>query len=77
MPAPTGGGTHPITPLPAKRIPAQIRSLCRAYTGEALLLGVDGRSDFNGLHSRKNDDEVQLYAFDCLVNNGNDLRKLP
>jgi hypothetical protein len=36
MPAPTGGGTHPVNPLPAKRIPAQIRSLCRAYTGEAV-----------------------------------------
>ena len=32
MPARTGGGTHPVNPLPAKRIPAQIRSLCRAYT---------------------------------------------
>jgi hypothetical protein len=36
MPAPTGGGTHPVNPLPAKRIPAQIQSLCRAYTGEAV-----------------------------------------
>ena len=26
--------------------------------GEAVLLGVDGRSDFNGLHSRKHDHEV-------------------
>jgi hypothetical protein len=32
----TGGGTDPVTPLPAKRIPADIRSLCRAYTGEAV-----------------------------------------
>ncbi len=32
--------------------------------GEAVLLGVDGISDFNGLHSRKHDGEVQLYAFD-------------
>ena len=32
--------------------------------GEAVLLGVDGISDFNGLHSRKHDDEVQFYAFD-------------
>jgi hypothetical protein len=30
------GGTHPVNPLPAKRIPAQIRSLCRAYTDEAV-----------------------------------------
>jgi len=45
--------------------------------GEAVLLGVDGRSDFNGLHSRRYDDEVQFYAFDCLVSDGDDLRKLP
>jgi hypothetical protein len=31
---------------------------------EAVLLGVDGRSDFNGLHSRRHDGEVQFYAFD-------------
>jgi bifunctional non-homologous end joining protein LigD len=45
--------------------------------GEAVLLGVDGRSDFNGLHSRKHDDEVRFYAFDCLVSDGEDVRKLP
>jgi len=45
--------------------------------GEAVLLGVDGRSDFNGLHSRRHDDEVQFYAFDILVGDGGDLRRLP
>jgi bifunctional non-homologous end joining protein LigD len=45
--------------------------------GEAVLLGVDGISDFNGLHSRKHDDEVMLYAFDILALDGEDLRKLP
>jgi bifunctional non-homologous end joining protein LigD len=45
--------------------------------GEAVLLGVDGRSDFNGLHSRRHDDEVQFYAFDCPVSDGEDLRQLP
>ena len=45
--------------------------------GEAVLLGVDGISDFNGLHSRRHNDEVQLYAFDCLALDGEDLRKLP
>ena len=30
----------------------------------------DGISDFNGLHSRKHDDEVQFYAFDILVSDG-------
>jgi hypothetical protein len=33
--------------------------------GEAVLLGVDGWSDFNGLHSRKRDDELRFYAFDA------------
>jgi hypothetical protein len=28
---------------------------------------VDGVADFNGLHSRRNDDEVMFYAFNCLV----------
>src|SRR4051794_19192606 len=45
--------------------------------GEAVLLGVDGISDFNGLHSRKHDDEVQLYAFDILIRERDDLRPLP
>ncbi len=45
--------------------------------GEAVLLGVDGVSDFNTLHSRRHDDEVQLYAFDILALGGEDLRKLP
>jgi bifunctional non-homologous end joining protein LigD len=45
--------------------------------GEAVLLGVDGVSDFDGLHSRKFDDEVQLYAFDILALDGDDLRGLP
>ena len=45
--------------------------------GEAVLLGVDGISDFNGLHSRRHDGEVQLYAFDMLALEGDDLRKLP
>ena len=30
--------------------------------GEAVVLGVDGVSDFNALHSRQHDEEVQLYA---------------
>ena len=42
-----------------------------------MLLGVDGISDFNGLHSRKHNDEVQLYAFDILALDAEDLRNLP
>ena len=45
--------------------------------GEAVLLGDDGRSDFNGLHSRKHDDEVQFYAFDILLSHGEDIRRMP
>ena len=45
--------------------------------GEAVLLGVDGVSDFNGLHSRRHDEEVEFYAFDMLVGDGDDLRRLP
>ncbi|MGV7219038.1 ATP-dependent DNA ligase [Bradyrhizobium sp. UFLA05-112] len=45
--------------------------------GEAVILGVDGISDFNALHSRMHDHEVQLYAFDILTMGGDDLRPLP
>jgi len=45
--------------------------------GEAVVLGVDGISDFNALHSGKHNHEVQLYAFDVLAMDGDDLRELP
>jgi ATP-dependent DNA ligase len=45
--------------------------------GEAVILGVDGVSDFDALHSRKHDHEVQLCAFDILIEGGEDLRTLP
>jgi ATP-dependent DNA ligase len=45
--------------------------------GEAVILGVDGVSDFNALHSGKLDDEVQLCAFDILVEGDDDVRELP
>jgi bifunctional non-homologous end joining protein LigD len=45
--------------------------------GEAVILGVDGLSDFNALHSGRRNDEVQLYAFDVLALAGEDLRPLP
>ena len=37
---------------------------------EAVILGVDGISDFNALHSGKHNDEVQLCAFDVLALDG-------
>jgi bifunctional non-homologous end joining protein LigD len=45
--------------------------------GEAVILGVDGYSDFNALHSGKHNDEVQLLAFDVMAMDGDDLRDLP
>jgi ATP-dependent DNA ligase len=39
--------------------------------------GVDGIADFNALHARKHDHEVQLYAFDIMALDGEDLRGLP
>jgi hypothetical protein len=41
--------------------------------GEAVILGVDGYSDLNALHSGKHDEEVQLCACDILALDG-DLR---
>jgi bifunctional non-homologous end joining protein LigD len=60
-------------------VEAALRNRAASFVldGEAVLLGVDGISDFNGLHSRKHDDEVMLYAFDILALDGDDLRKLP
>jgi bifunctional non-homologous end joining protein LigD len=45
--------------------------------GEAVILGVDGVSDFNALHSGKHNEEVQLCGFDLLALYGDDLRDLP
>jgi bifunctional non-homologous end joining protein LigD len=58
---------------------AALRNRCSSFVidGEAVLLGVDGRPDFDGLHSRKYNEDVQFYAFDILVADGEDVRKLP
>jgi hypothetical protein len=45
--------------------------------GEAVILGVDGISNFNALQSNRQNEEVQLYAFDVMAINGEDLRDLP
>jgi bifunctional non-homologous end joining protein LigD len=45
--------------------------------GEAVVLGVDGISDFAALYSRRHDEEVQFYAFDMLLGDGDDMRQLP
>lgn len=46
------------------------RSSSFVIDGEAVLLGIDGISDFKGLHSRRHNDEFQLYAFDILALDG-------
>ena len=60
-------------------VEAALRNRASSFVldGEAVLLGVDGVSDFDGLHSRRHDAEVQLYAFDALMIDGEDLRRLP
>ena len=45
--------------------------------GEAVILGVDGYSDFNALHCGKHNEEVKLCAFDVLAMDGDDLRDWP
>jgi len=42
-----------------------------------VVLGIDGIADFNALHFRQHDEKVQLYAFDILALDGEDLRGLP
>jgi ATP-dependent DNA ligase len=70
---------HDWTDLYPLIVEAALRNRSASFVidGEAVLLGVDGVSDFDGLHSRQYDDEVQLYAFDCMALDGDDLRKLP
>jgi bifunctional non-homologous end joining protein LigD len=55
----------------------KVRQTRFVLDGEAVILGVDGISDFNALHSRKHDEEVQFCAFDILALDGDDMRKLP
>jgi bifunctional non-homologous end joining protein LigD len=67
----------------SKRFPWIVESALKNRTkqfvidGEAVILGVDGRSDFDALHSGKHNEEVQLYAFDMLAGDGDDMRQLP
>jgi hypothetical protein len=60
-------------------VEAALRSRPSSFVvdGEAVLLRADGISDFNELRSRRHNDELQLYAFDILAEDGEDLRKLP
>lgn len=60
-------------------VEAALRNRCTSFVidGEAVLLCIDRRPDFDGLHSRKHSDEVQFYAFDILSADGDDVGKLP
>lgn len=45
--------------------------------GEICVLDVQGNSDFNALHSNRHNEEAQLYAFDLVAIDGDDLRDAP
>ncbi len=45
--------------------------------GEITVLDVQGVSDFSALHSNRHNEEAQLYAFDLVAVDGDDLRDLP
>jgi bifunctional non-homologous end joining protein LigD len=49
-------------------VEAALRDRSKSFVidGEVVLLGVDGISDFAGLHCRQHDDQFELYAFDIL-----------
>ena len=76
-PAPTGVAFSVSCGAPAPPAARKIRQKRFVLDGEAVILGVDGVSDFDALHSGKHDEEVQLCAFDILVEGDDDLRNLP
>jgi len=55
----------------------KIRKSRFVIDGEIVVLDVRGVSDFDALHSNRHNEEAQLYAFDCLILEGEDLRDLP
>ena len=52
----------------------RLRKTSFVIDGEAVVLGPDGPSDFEGLHSGRCNEEVLLYAFDLLSDDGVDMR---
>ena len=52
----------------------RLRKQSFVIDGEAVVLGPDGISDFDGLHSGRCNDDVRLYAFDLLSDEGVDMR---
>ncbi len=56
---------------------ASFRTTRFRSTAKSSFLDGRGVSDFNALHSNKNNDVAQFYAFDCMAFNGDDLRDIP
>jgi bifunctional non-homologous end joining protein LigD len=54
-----------------------LRIRTKQFVSEAVVLGLEGHSDFGALHSGKSDAEVHFYAFDMLAGDGEDMRSLP
>ncbi len=54
-----------------------LRATSFVIDGEGVILRADGVSDFDRLHSRRHDGEVQLLGFDLLELDGTDLRRHP
>jgi bifunctional non-homologous end joining protein LigD len=52
----------------------RLRKTSFVVDGEAVVLGPYGISDFQGLHSGRCNEEVRLYAFDLLLDDGVDMR---
>jgi bifunctional non-homologous end joining protein LigD len=55
----------------------KVRQARFVLDGKAVVLDADGVSDFNALHPRKHDHEVQFCAFDIMTEGDDDLRRLP
>jgi bifunctional non-homologous end joining protein LigD len=62
---------YPLIVQAARRL----RRTSFVIDGEAVVLGPDGISDFEGLHSGRCNEEVRLYAFDLLSDDGVDMRE--
>ncbi len=55
----------------------KLRATSFVIDGQGVILPDDGVSDFDRLHSRRHDGEVQLLGFDLLELDGADLRRQP
>ncbi|MHC2578017.1 bifunctional non-homologous end joining protein LigD [Bradyrhizobium diazoefficiens] len=58
-------------------IARKIRANQFVIDGEICVLDVQGTSDFDALHSGRCNEQAQLYAFDLVAHDGDDLRDSP